>query len=173
MVLTKSGLGAALLGGVLALLHLSPGYVTARLIAGDGASVPWLGTTAEVILLSQGLLNAAAFIAGFGALFVLGYWAGLRLELQQHYRQFLLTVGLGGLIGYVTPILLLAVYALIVGGGPLQGEQIGAGATAMLVVGRAVSVAIQFAVVGFAGAAFAGLTTKTRRSDTTTSQPIE
>lgn len=171
MVLTKSGLGAALLGGLLAVLHLAPGYVTARLIAGDGVALPWPATTAELIVLSQGLLNVSGVVGGIGAVFLLGYWAGGRLEVRQHSRQFLLVVGLGGLGGYVAVNGLLFVYALLGGTQILQSEQ--SVVTAVVIAGRAVGVLLQFAVCGFAGAAFATLGADARRSDAAPSRPLE
>lgn len=170
MVLTKSGLGAALLGGVLAAFHIAPGYLIPWLIARDGVSVPWPDTTAEMITLSQGLVGTMGFVVGIGVVFILGYWAGGQFELRQYYRQFLFAVGIGGLIGYVTPILLFFSYAVIVETGPLHTEQLGV--TAILLTGRAVGVAIKFAVIGFAGAAFATLTSA-QHSDTTPSRSIE
>ena len=159
MVLRKSGVVAALLGGLLAVLHLSPGYVTARFIAGGGRSALWPGSTGELIVLFQGLLHVVGAVVGIAAIFVVGYWAGGRLALRDHYDRVLLTFGLGGLVGYLSVIVLLAIYAVSIGAGPLRSDMLGV--TSVLVAGRAIVVTIQFAVVGFAGAAFAGLTSDT------------
>ena len=156
MVLTKSGVFAALLGGVLAVLHVSPGYLTARFIAGGQTAARWPGSTAELIVLSQGLIHTIGAVVGIAGVFVVGYWAGRRIALQDQYETVLLTFGLGGLIGYVTPVLLLAIYAVSVDSGALQSGMLGA--AAVLFGSRAIVVTVQFAIVGFAGAAFAGLT---------------
>ncbi|MFC3959996.1 hypothetical protein [Halovivax cerinus] len=171
MVLTKSGLGAVLLGSVVALLHLAPGYVTSQLIANDATAIDWLGSTARQIVFLNGFVSAMAFVVGIGVVFLLGYWAGSRLDLRRSYRSFLLVVGVGGGIGYLVPMLLVFGYTALAATGPFQSDQLGT--TALVFLGRTGAVAIQFAVVGFAGAALATLSSGTGVTDPSDTTSID
>lgn len=164
MVLRKSGFGAALLGGVLALLHLSPAYVTTWLMSIDNISILWIETHVEAITFFQSVLGAGGFFVGFGGVFLVGYWAGGQVALRQQYRELLAAIGVGGVLGYLVPLVLLLLYAVLFGGGPFANQNLGV-ATVLLLSGRVIGVSIQFAVVGVAGGAVAEFATAPHRSD--------
>ncbi|MFC4438738.1 MULTISPECIES: hypothetical protein [Natrialbaceae] len=152
----KSAVGAALLGFALSVVHLSPGYVTQQLVAGEWGRFPQLDTPGETLVLYHYTVDATAFVLGFGAVFALGYWIGTDLDLRRRYRQFALAVGFGGLIGYLIPMCFALLYLLITAdGATVEGIR---PLDVILFAGRALGVPIQFAVAGFAGAAFAHLT---------------
>lgn len=161
----KSGVGAAIIGFVLSVVHLLPGYVTQQLVAGNLGWFPRLDTPGETLVLYHHTVDATAFVLGFGAVFALGYWLGTDLDLRRRYRQFVLAVGVGGLIGYLLPILLAILFLLVTAGGTIAGG-IGLLDTVLL-AGRILGVPIQFAVVGFSGAALAHLTGGQGSSDST------
>lgn len=178
MVLRKSGFGAALLGSILAILHFAPGYVIMWVLGADSVPVPWADTSIEVLTFFYGVLDAGGFVVGIGAVFLLGYWAGGRLELRQQYRELLATIGLGGLLGYILMMVLVLLYAVLLGGGPFYEQQhqevTNQGVTTVLLfIGRALGLTIQFAVVGVAGAAVAEFAAGDHRSDGQPSHPIE
>ena len=160
MVLKKASVGAALLGFLVAVVQFSQGLVTDRLVSGDWPWFPHLETTAQTLVLYTYVTDGVAFALGLGGVFVLGYWIGSGLDLRTHCTQFVTRVAGFGLLGYLLPPTLAALYVLgmtpFADGTPflefLRGLTV---LEVTLVLGRIASIPIQFAIAGFAGAAFA------------------
>ncbi|MFC6754577.1 hypothetical protein [Halorubrum tibetense] len=119
MVLKRIGFGAAALGSVLALLHLSPGFITEWMLAADDP-VPVGNSLGESVVIVRRLLDAGAFAVGFGGVFLLGYWAGGRVALRHRYRELLVALGVGGALGYALVLVLFLSYSALVGGDLLS-----------------------------------------------------
>lgn len=150
MVPRRAGIGAALLGAGIALLHLAPAYLSRYVLGGGVSWLPRLETTQVTLVGYNMVLNALGVLVGIVAVGVLGYWAETRIDLVAEYRGLLAVFGVGGSLGFLVTMagsLLLAVDA------PVVGDDVGL--TLGWVLGTTVRVGLQFALVGFAGAAFA------------------
>lgn len=150
MPLRSTGIGAALTGFLLALVHFSPSFVSQRIIDEESNWLPQLESVGQTIVAYQYVSRGVAFLLAVGVILALGYRAGSRLALRDDYRRFLLTIGLGGLLGYavgLAPVMVLA----------SEGSWLmdNTAVTVTYLLTRSIGVALEFAVVGFAGAAFA------------------
>lgn len=152
MVLRTTGLGAGLLGFVLALVHLTPGYVNDRLLGDASGWLPQLDSMGQTVLLYSYTARGVAFVVGIVGVLALGYRVGTRLDLRADYGRFSLVLGVGGAVGYVVAT---AAFVSVLADGPVLGDA--TLLTAALWLGRIAGVVLQFAIVGFAGAAFATL----------------
>lgn len=150
MVPRNNGIAAALLGVAFALASHAPTLLTAR---GGFDVLPQVGTTGETVMVYVGLSRGVAFAFGTLAVLALGYRAGRRIDLRAEYRDLALAVGLGGAAGYVLVLVPLAATAS--GGWASLGTSAGDLFGLAALGGRIVGVGVQFAVVGFAGAALA------------------
>ena len=154
MPLRESGVGAALVGATLAIVRVAPEYLARGILHESWAWLPRLGTAGRTVILYTHVIRAISFVLGVVAVFALGYWAGTRFDLRARYRRFVATLAIGGSVGYVGGLLAL------VAPGVVSGElavRDGPSLVTIVVVGRVLAVSIQFAVIGFAGAAFASL----------------
>lgn len=167
MVLGRTGIGAALLGALLSVVHLSPGYVNRRLLDGDWSWLPQLDTMSRTVLLYSYVTRGVAFVLGVGVVFALGYWAGTRSDLRENYQGLVLGLGLGGILGYVVA---LGAFVLVPANDPILADD--GFLTGVLLLGRGIGAAVQFAVVGFAGAAFATLVGGSRGNVVSTSDEV-
>lgn len=152
MDVRNAGMGATLVGIVLALVDLSPAYVNQQLVGDGGNWLPRFERTSRTILFYNYASRGVSFVVAVGAVLALGYLAGSRLDLQADYRRLVLALGLGGLLGY---LLAQVVVVWLLSDGAVLGDT--AILTGALFLARPIAVALEFAVVGFAGAAFAAL----------------
>lgn len=150
MVSRITGPGAALVGAVLGLVHLAPGYLVGRLLGGSVGGLPQLSTTPQTITAYTSLLDAVGVAVGIGGVFVLGYWAGTRFDQPTAYRRFAALVGIAGSVGYLATMGIVLIFVVR---EPLVADHVGL--TIANVLGTTLRVGVQFAIVGFAGAAFA------------------
>lgn len=152
MVHRETGFGAALLGAAIALLHLAPAYLTRYL------SVSWLPRleTTQVTLVGYNMvLNAIGVVLGIGAVFVSGYWVGRKLGIVNEYQRLIAVFGFGGALGFLLTMLIALVLQVDL---PVVGDDIGL--TLGWILGSTVRIGLQFATIGFAGAAFAYVTSE-------------
>lgn len=164
MVLRVSGLVAALIGFVVSVVQLSPGYVTQQLADGHWQWVPRLETMGQTLVLYNYIVDGVVFGFGVVGVFALGYWVGTELDLRTAYRRFALTIGVGGLLGYLLPIVAAVIFVLLGDGADVLGSI--DTLSLLLFAGRTIGFAIQVAIIGFAGAAFARLTADSVRRAT-------
>lgn len=128
-------------------------FVGDRLLAGTTGWLPQFETVGQTVVVYSYLVRGLAFGVGILAVFVLGYWVGNRLDLQAEYKRFVVAVGAGGLIGH----LIAGIAGFVVLSGEVGSPSVdpfGILVTGMM-LGIPIGVGIQFAVVAFAGAAFA------------------
>ncbi|ADD04804.1 uncharacterized protein Nmag_1222 [Natrialba magadii ATCC 43099] len=154
-----AAIGAALIGLVVSLLQLSPGYAAMQLGNGHWQWFPRLGSTAETMVLYHGVVDASAFLLGIGGLFVLGYRFGVPLESSRQFGRFAVAVGLGALIGALVPVVVVFGTTLFVGDSSVFAT-VGQLFTVdfpstLLAVGRPLGFGIQSALIACAGAALA------------------
>lgn len=148
MVERAVGIATAALAFLTALVRVAPEH-------GDVTSswLPQLETVGRTILFYEYLSRTAAFLFGTVAVLAVGYRAGARLDLSSRYRRFTLTLGIAGAVGQLA---FFVVYPTVV----LGGSPAAPGApTAVAWLGWTVGTGVHFAVVGFAGAAFAQFST--------------
>lgn len=150
MVPRETGIGAALLGGGIALLHLAPAYLTRYLLGGGVGWLPRLETTQVTLVGYNMVLNALGVVVGIAGVFALGYWAGGQSRLGDEYRRLTTIVGLGGALGFLVTM---AVSLLLAVDVPVVGDDVGM--TLAWVLGSTARVGLQFGLIGLAGAAFA------------------
>lgn len=132
--------------------------------------LPVLETTGQTmtiyLYLSQALLFVLAFIGVAG----LGYWIGTRLDVSREYGTVFGSFALGGSIGYLCGMILVGAFFGTFSSemGPLLGLS--------LVLMLTVVKAIQFALVGLAGAALAqfgfGRRSQPNGVQTSNNQPV-
>lgn len=176
MVHKQAGIGAAALGFLLSITQYSQGYVTARLVSEDWSWFPQLESTAETLVLYTHLTDGLIFVLGVVGVFLLGYWLGERLHLGREYRPYVTWVAGGGVAGYLLPLVLalgvLVVTGLLEGADPFAFVPRVSGLDAVVIAGRFVAIPIQFAIAGFAGAAFARLAGEADDGERAGTEPI-
>lgn len=155
MVTRRGAIGAACIGFALAVVHRSPGYVTGRLIEGAWDWMPQLGTIGETLVLYHHTVDLMSVLLGFGAVLALGYGLGRTVDLRRQYRTLVLSIGLGGLGGYLLVHLLIAALAVLTQGWSVIDEVTLLGGVGVSI--QVLTVPLQFAMVGLAGAALAHL----------------
>lgn len=153
MVLRESAVAAVLVGAALAAVDYAPSYLPRWVLDNPVGWLPRFATDAQTITFYIYVSRGTAFVLGIGCVFALGYWAGSRFDFRAQFRSFVLAVGLGGLVGYGIATLVYALAVVFV----LENVRFSGPAAfdGALGASRTVAVAVQFAVVGFAGAAFA------------------
>lgn len=156
MVLRKSAVGAALLAALVLVVQIGSDIVVDSFVEGTFGWLPQLDTVGQTVAVYMYLFNGLEFGLGIIAVFGLGYWAGSQLSLKVEYKRFVLAVAAGGMVGYLVAgsVALTVAYGGI--GFPTL-DSFGV-VTLLLAAGVPLGVGIQFAVVAFAGAAFANVT---------------
>ncbi|ELY93497.1 hypothetical protein C483_06018 [Natrialba hulunbeirensis JCM 10989] len=154
-----AAIGAALIGLVVSLLQLSPGYAAMQLSDGHWQWFPRLGSTAETMVLYHGVVDVTAFLLGIGGLFGLGYRFGVPLESSTQFGRFAVAVGLGALVGALVPVVAAFGVTFLAGGSSIfatVGQLFAVDfPSALLAIGRPLGFGIQSALIGCAGAALA------------------
>ena len=153
MALRESAAGATLLGALLFVVQFASEAVGELFTDGGVGWLPQLSTVGTTVTVYLYLLRGLGFVLSIAAVFVLGYWAGSRLDLKTDYRRFVLALGAGGALGY----LVAGVAGIVATEGATGVTTLDLFSLVTLLVGIGIplGVGIQFAVVGFAGAAFA------------------
>lgn len=153
MVPRETGPGAALLGAGIAVLHVTPAYLSTYLFGGAVAWLPRLETTQVTLVGYNMVLNAIGVVVGIVGVFALGYWAGTKSELTAEYRRLLASFGLGGALGFLSTMAVALTLSIDL---PVVGESVGL--TLGWILGSTLRVGLQFAAIGFAGAALVHVT---------------
>ena len=154
MVLKKWGFISATLGFALAAIDHSYTYVVPRITDGRWNILSQTDSPTVTLLVYQNISNAASFILGFIAVFIVGYAAGKQLSFADDYGSFVAAISGSAVLGYLVQIVLLAVLT----GVSITGDYMTLDLIATF--GSVVTVPIQFGIAGFAGGAYAHFTAR-------------
>lgn len=150
----KIGVTAAILAAGAIIVRFGSGIYVDR-VASDGGTVGWLPqleTTGQTVVAYLWMSRAIGFVLTIVGVAALGYWAGRRLDVPRESRTILGSLAVGGSTGHLVGMV---VFVWVIGPSsstPFEGTGL---VELVILLGAALATAIQFSLVGFAGAALA------------------
>lgn len=150
----KIGATAAILAAGAIVVEFGTGIYADRLGAGGGELgwLPQLETTGRTVVAYLWVSRAIGFVLTIVGVAALGYWAGRRLDVPRESRTIVGSLAVGGSAGHLAGMVVFVSLIAPSGSTPVEGTGV---LELVILLGAAFATAIQFSLVGFAGAALA------------------
>lgn len=150
----KIGVAAAILAAGATIMEYGTGIYVDRLGSDSGelAWLPQLETTGQTVLAYLWVSRAIGFGLAVVGVAALGYWAGRRVALPRESRTIIGSLAVGGSVGHLIGMMVFVTLIAPSGSPFFEGTGLG---ELLILLGVAIATAIQFSLIGFAGAALA------------------